>query len=73
MLEKLKNHMADVSDITAKEFRLVINTCWDIYGDNTDKNCIHMNTDEKKKLLDTMYVDVMMLSSYFHQGTNYYT
>lgn len=45
MLEKLKNRMADVSDITAKEFRLVINTCWDIHGDDAERNCIHMNDD----------------------------
>jgi hypothetical protein len=62
MLEKLKNsEMADYSNVNAKEFRLVINRCWDIHGDNPEKNCIPPGEDLEKEL-DNIYVDVITLS-----------
>ena len=69
MLEKLKDKMADVDQIKAKEFRLVINNCRDIYGEDDDK-CESRTEIESK--LNSFYVDVITLSEYFHQGWDYY-
>ena len=71
MLEKLKDKMI-VSDLKAKEFRLVINKCWDIYGDDETRNCIKPNEEENENYLDTMFVDVITLSQYFQQGPRYW-
>lgn len=62
-LEKLNEKSIDVRNISAKEFRLVINTCRDIYGDDPDKNC-HTKEEIESKL-NTFYVDVITLSQYF--------
>lgn len=62
--------MADVDSIQAKEFRLVINTCRDVYGDDPAANC--KTRDEIDEKLNTFYVDVITLSQYFYQGVAYY-
>ena len=71
MLEKLKKKMANVDGIQAKEFRLVINTCHDIYGENNpDHFCQPKAVTEAA--LKSIYVDVINLSQYFHQGKSYF-
>jgi hypothetical protein len=38
MLEKLDARQQDISNLKAKEFRLVINTCLDLFGDNDESH-----------------------------------
>lgn len=49
---------------------MVINTCTDIFGENNPNHPCKPK-EEIEKALDTFYVDVVSLSTYFVQDASY--